>query len=339
MSVRVVAPCRLHFGLLHVPIPGLTHWPDGTPVRQFGGVGLMVESPAVTVEIRRSSEWSAIGSLAGRALAFVKLIWERVPQLHYRTGAFHVTAEGPPEHIGLGVGTSLGMAVAHALFREIDWPIPDPPIGLARLAGRGLRSGIGVHGAWSGGLLVDGGKENDTNIAPHVDRVALPSTWRVVLVRPSLQSEWHGEREIAAFDRPRDPTSAFATTSRLCEIVYGELLPAARAGDFIGFSSAVRGYNRVAGEPFTADQGGPYSSSEVGSVIEKLLSRSFKGVGQSSWGPTVFAFAEDDNSAQAILTILRQDGIEAIVSPINESGQLVTHAEVKHIRYGQVPRE
>ena len=45
MNVRVVAPCRLHFGLLHVPTIGFTHWPDGTPVRKFGGVGERNEMP------------------------------------------------------------------------------------------------------------------------------------------------------------------------------------------------------------------------------------------------------------------------------------------------------
>ena len=45
MSVRVVAPCRLHFGLFHVPVDGLTHYPDGRPVRKFGGLGMMIENP------------------------------------------------------------------------------------------------------------------------------------------------------------------------------------------------------------------------------------------------------------------------------------------------------
>jgi predicted sugar kinase len=79
MTVRVAAPCRLHFGLLHVPVPGLAHWPDRTPVRTFGGAGLMIESPAVTVSFSSDEPFSVAGSLADRARSVLI-------QLHQKLG-------------------------------------------------------------------------------------------------------------------------------------------------------------------------------------------------------------------------------------------------------------
>src|SRR5262245_40014863 len=110
MTVRVVAPCRLHFGLLHVPVPGLTHWPDGTPIRQFGGMGLMVESPSVTVEYTPDEPSSVEGSLADRARGTLLLLQQKLDGRASPSG--RLVAEGPPEHVGLGVGTALSLALA-----------------------------------------------------------------------------------------------------------------------------------------------------------------------------------------------------------------------------------
>src|SRR5262245_57463570 len=100
MTVRVVAPCRLHFGLLHVPVSGMTHWPDSSPVRLFGGAGLMIESPAVTVSFTTGEPFSAAGSLAGRARGG---LFQFQQKLGIREPSGRIEADGPPEHVGLGV--------------------------------------------------------------------------------------------------------------------------------------------------------------------------------------------------------------------------------------------
>jgi predicted sugar kinase len=75
-------------------------------------------------------------------------------------------------------------------------------------------------------------------------------------------------------------------------------VPAVKSQDFAAFSDAVQRYNRLAGEPFAADQGGPYSGPEVTAVIDALRAWGAAGVGQTSWGPTVFAFAQDEGEAR-----------------------------------------
>src|SRR5438046_2232982 len=102
MNVRVVAPCRLHFGLFHVPVEGLTHWPDGTTVRRFGGVGLMIDRPRVVVRVEPADDWSAEGPLADRALGYARRAAAFVRSEQRRP--VRVTVEEcPPEHVGLGV--------------------------------------------------------------------------------------------------------------------------------------------------------------------------------------------------------------------------------------------
>src|SRR5260370_41078345 len=61
---------RMDFGLLSFP-SGL-NWPNHLgevtmPARRFGGVGLMVQSPGIELQIRPTKNWSAQGPLAERA--------------------------------------------------------------------------------------------------------------------------------------------------------------------------------------------------------------------------------------------------------------------------------
>src|SRR5436853_520758 len=79
--IKVQAPSRLHFGLLSFPSD--TNWPNHLgqttmPARRFGGVGLMVQSPRIALQIRPAKSWSAQGPLAERALAFARLFMDYV---------------------------------------------------------------------------------------------------------------------------------------------------------------------------------------------------------------------------------------------------------------------
>ena len=169
MTVRIVAPCRLHFGLLHVPITGFDHWPDGRPVRKFGGLGLMIDGPNVTVEIGNRIG----GNAHARASGFIKAIQAQRPEYRERIERLSLWAESPAEHIGLGVGTALGMAVARATCAALHLELPYRE--LAKLVGRGQRSGIGVHGFETGGFLFDEGKWHDDDLPTIRERLTLPA--------------------------------------------------------------------------------------------------------------------------------------------------------------------
>ncbi|CAN5209791.1 beta-ribofuranosylaminobenzene 5-phosphate synthase [soil metagenome] len=294
MIVRVSAPCRLHFGLLHVPVPGLTHWPDGTPLRPFGGLGLMIDGPFIDVMIEPAAEWSVTGCLSTRARQFIDKLQSPQP--------LSVTANGPPEHIGLGVGTALGLAVAHAIA-IINGESKPAVQKLAKQTGRGERSRIGLAGFQSGGFIVDLGHA-DNDILPQC--LPFPEDWRVVVMTPPIPTRWHGDRERRAFQSNRTADEALETTTRLTRLIDDSILPALQARQFHKFAPALHNYNRIAGEHFADVQGGIYSDPTIAELIEFLCIEGYDGVGQSSWGPSVFVLCESQRDAERLFEWLKR---------------------------------
>lgn len=298
---RVSAPCRLHFGLLSVPVstPTSSSESGAQPNRRaFGGVGLMIDRPGLSVTVSNSESWTFEGPLANRAQLFAQRFLATVPEVSHRPLRVHVE-RCPPEHTGLGVGTQLGLAVAHGIAAELG--IGDlSAVELATRIGRGERSAIGIHGFEGGGLIVEPGKLEGEAVAPLLVRMQLPSEWRIVLLIPSDVPAWHGAREREAFERMSHERIE-ALTDSLCRIALRELVPSAMSGDLDRFGEAVHSFNRRAGEPFADVQGGPYSSGEVGALIAAVRSWGVKGVGQSSWGPAVFAVVGSEEEAELLV--------------------------------------
>ncbi|MFO0823790.1 MAG: hypothetical protein U0792_11845 [Gemmataceae bacterium] len=287
---RVVAPSRLHFGLFHVPAAGKHHPGE----RAFGGVGLMIDTPSIVVTTEAADSWRFEGMLASRAQTFAMRFMQTVPEGQRRP--FQVLVErAPAEHTGLGVGTQLGLAIAKSLSLALGEP-PCDSRSLAQRVGRGERSAIGVHGFDHGGLLVDAGKLPGEQVSPLLAQIRLPEQWRVVVFVSPVSGNWHGHTERTAFASARggDP----AALRRLAETA---IIPAAEAADVRAFGDAAYEFNRLAGEPFASAQGGVYASAGLTELIAELRQSGVHGVGQSSWGPTVFAIVPDSDTALSLV--------------------------------------
>jgi beta-ribofuranosylaminobenzene 5'-phosphate synthase len=303
---RVWTPSRLHFGLLTLA-GDQDAWPDRRgelvlPARRFGGVGLMVEQPGVQVAVSAAGAWSAEGSLAKRALAFALHFAESVrrerPDADLPPMRM-VVEQAPAEHIGLGVGTQLGLAVAQSL--AATWNLSFDAPELARLAGRGLRSALGVHGFAQGGFLVESGKRaGQEGLAPLAARASFPPEWRLVLATPREAPGLHGPREHAAFARLTVLPDRAARTDALCRLALLGMLPALAEADLAAFGECLFDFNARVGEAFAAVQGGVYSGPRVAECVEFLRGEGIRGVGQSSWGPTVFAVVGDEERAEQV---------------------------------------
>ncbi len=292
--IRVVAPSRVHFGLFRVPKAGETE----LGARAFGGVGLMVEHPGVVVTVKPADSWQFEGLLASRAQVFATRFVLALPEDRRRP--FQILVERcPPEHTGLGVGTQLGLAVAKALaVASGEGELPSAE--LAARVGRGERSAIGVHGFDWGGLLVDAGKLPQEEVSPLLARVALPDAWRVVLFTLPVAAGWHSHHERRAF-----ATASGGDPDSLRHLTESAIVPAAQSGDIDAFGAAVHEFNQKAGEPFSAAQGGAYASPEIAALIDEVRTCGVRGVGQSSWGPTVFAVAPDSDAALSLVQRFR----------------------------------
>jgi beta-ribofuranosylaminobenzene 5'-phosphate synthase len=290
--IRVVAPSRLHFGLFRVPT---ANEPDAD-TRAFGGIGLMIEQPGVVVDVRPAESWQFEGPLASRAQGFATRFMLSLPEERRRP--FQVLVERcPAEHTGLGVGTQLGLAVAKALAVAVEQDLASPE--LAVRVGRGERSAIGVHGFDLGGLIVEAGKQRGQAVSPLVEHVAIPPEWRVVLFTPPGTSRWHGDRESAAF-----ATAAAGEPEVLVRLAEAAG-DAANHHDIDAFGEAIHEFNRKAGEPFAASQGGVYASAEIARLIADVRECGVRGVGQSSRGPTVFAVVPAPDTAMSLVLRFR----------------------------------
>jgi beta-ribofuranosylaminobenzene 5'-phosphate synthase len=305
-SVTITAPSRLHFGLFAVSGGDAAPKPEAAaiPPRRFGGVGLMLERPGVRLSAQPAREWSACGAGALRALGFAQRFVTTLPEERRRPFAV-VVERCPPEHSGLGTGTQLGLAVAKALAALTGLEHEDAA-ALAQRVGRGLRSSLGIHGFEHGGFLVEAGKTAPAAIAPLVVRHDFPEPWRVLLVIPHGLHGEHGAREIEAFAKLAPTDHDAARTDALSRLALLGMLPALVERDLLNFGEAVHEFNRKAGEWFAAWQGGVYSHPRVADLIAALRREGLRGVGQSSWGPAVFAIDEEDR-----LQAVRRTFIEA----------------------------
>ncbi len=317
--VRVVTSSRLHFGMLSVNQPGQ---------RRYGGVGAMVDAPGLEVIFRPAERFEAAGPLADRALQAARLVarsLEPIPKTSEVSKTSEVCAgkageppcrieilRAPPLHVGLGTGTQLAMAVAAGLNAWLQRPpiasVSERPSHvtadwLARCVGRGRRSAIGLYGFAHGGLLYESGKTDEEEIAPLGARVELPPAWRFVLVRPRDLRGLCDEAEREAFAGL--PPVPVERTEMLRRESLDRLLPAAAEGRFEEFSESLYRFGHAAGLSFAAWQGGAFSGQRLAALVDWIRARGIRGVGQTSWGPTLFAALPDESSAQEFLARLR----------------------------------
>jgi beta-RFAP synthase len=298
--VRIRTPSRLHFGLLG--------WGPRAS-RQFGGVGLMIEAPGLELIAEPAPRWRAEGPLAARSLQVAEQVAARcaaagsaIPPARLRI------VRAPAEHAGLGTGTQLSLAVARVLTRLAG--LPEPSLAtLAALTGRGLRSGVGLHGFARGGLIVDGGHRASGGIPPLLARLPFPSDWSILVLLPESGPGVHGPAEAHAF--AQIPAVPEATTDRLCRLVLLGLLPAVVEHDLESFGAALAELQDLVGRCFAPAQGGVYARPELEPIVTDLRARGLHGVGQSSWGPALYGFSEApaDREARILDTIRDRFGL------------------------------
>lgn len=319
-SVTITTGSRLHFGLLaHRPQTG----------REFGGVGVMIDSPGWTVRIEkleadgesRIQTTSQVTAAAPDIKARVDQIVSRCRDISPTAGwAVRVSIESAiPSHRGLGSGTQLALAIA----RGLDLVLADgtrPCDELARFAGRGLRSAVGTWGFELGGCIFEGGRTQDDPVGRFISQVAVPADWRFVLITPQSGVGLSGGEEASAFDRLTGMSTEL--TAELCRIAAMELLPAMQAGDFQPAADALGRYGQLAGEYFAPVQNGIYLHPAMAQVSDRLGTNGWTGFAQTSWGPTCFVMCDSDQMAADVCETVRgmsniPNASVEVVAPLN----------------------
>jgi beta-ribofuranosylaminobenzene 5'-phosphate synthase len=156
-------------------------------------------------------------------------------------------------------------------------------------------------------------------------RAPFPEHWRVVLVLDPARQGLHGADERSAFAAlPPFPERAAAD---ICRLVLMQALPAVAEQDLAGFGAAIRAIQRILGDHFAPVQGGRrFTSAAVATCLDALERAGAHGVGQSSWGPTGFAFAESADEAEHLAALTRSHARGAldirIVAALNSGADI-----------------
>ena len=302
VPARVVAeaPARLHLGFLD---------PSASLGRHFASLGLVIDDFGTCVEVQPASVNEVDVMEAHDAGLEPRLAW-MLARLQGETGAGHplrvILHRAAPAHCGLGSGTQLALALGSA-FADAHGLALDGR-RLAAMLGRGERSGIGIAGFARGGLLLDGGPGTDGRPAPLLARAEFPAEWRVILLMDDALDGLHGnaERQAMANLPPFAPQRAAA----MCHQVLMKILPAVIEREFVPFAEGVSEVQREIGAYFADAQGGSmFTSPAVGGALAWISERFAAGIGQSSWGPTGFAFVESEARATEVLDAARAAGV------------------------------
>lgn len=290
--VRVTAPARLHLGFLDL---------HGGLGRRFGGIGLAIDAPATVLSAEPAASLEILGGVEQDRVARAVEAAARALDVEALV-RITVHAHIPP-HAGLGSGTQLALAAAAALARlHASEPAAR---ALARVTQRGQRSGIGIAAFDDGGFLLDGGRGADDTPPPQLLRLAFPEDWRVLLVFDASERGLAGQDEIAAF---RDlPPMLESCSGILCRHVLMQVLPGLVEQRFDTFVAGIETVQRLLGDHFSVVQRGRCTSARVASALERAVALGARGHGQSSWGPTGFAFLPRACTAEEIRERLVSD--------------------------------
>jgi beta-ribofuranosylaminobenzene 5'-phosphate synthase len=292
-AVTVDAPARLHLGFLD---------PNASLGRAFGSVGLSIDGLGTRITAQHADVQTIAGAHnAGQHARIARLL----DQLHAAYG-------GPPlavdvhqasrAHAGLGSGTQLALAVGTAFVRLLGRPVSSAE--LARLAGRGARSGIGMLAFDHGGLIVDGGPgsaagKSTARVPSMLARHPFPDAWRVLLVDDTRREGLHGDEERRALAALEPFPQELA--AHLCHLALMLVLPGVVEHDFELFARGITELQRTIGAYFAPVQGGVFASAAVAAALDAVAAQQPAGIGQTSWGPTGFAFLPGADAAARAL--------------------------------------
>lgn len=298
-AVCIEAYARLHLGVLDL---------RGSGGRWFGGIGAAASAPSLLLSASPADTLTVEGDDADRATAFAR---QFLDHHHLPGGAAIRVHRALPSHAGLGSGTQLALSIARALA-ELHALDADPR-ALARAMGRAQRSAIGTWTFAGGGLVVEGGRRSRSDdCGPLIARLLFPESWRCVVVVPDGPPGISGADEAEAFAKLPPPSER--DVEHVSHLVLMTLLPALADGDLESFGRALTEIQEVTGRWFAPAQGGTFASGPSRALVRQLAEWGAAGVGQSSWGPTVYGIVEGADAAARLA--------ERVKTALGSSGQV-----------------
>ena len=315
--VIVETPSRIHLALIDLA---------GDLGRVDGGVGLALKDPSILVEAARGEELSVRGENADRGMAAAEAVMKRfdLPGADIRIRSCY------QQHVGLGAGTQLAMAVGKALCDL--YGITASARDIAGAVGRGGTSGIGVAAFEMGGFIVDGGhsfgpgrdkidyrpSSASLGVAPPpvIMRADLPDDWRFLLATPKVSKGAFGQEELDVFGTYCPVPKG--DVAELCREIVVRMMPSVLEGEIDIFGAAINRIQELGFKRVEVELAHPI----VRTLMEEMREAGAAGAGLSSFGPTVYAVADSNarDIEAAAAEAMEEVGGEVVVTRSRNSG-------------------
>jgi beta-ribofuranosylaminobenzene 5'-phosphate synthase len=287
----------------------------GTP-RACGGIGFAIQANPV----RWSLEKSPVDALTGidRLDASAKAqIASAIRELRRQTDIPATSISllsHPDQHSGFGTKTALLTSLIEGLNLLHD--LQFDPDQVRRITGRGGTSGIGIHTAFTGGLVWDGGHQQGDYprfapsgqltpicLPPLIGRWDFPDAFRVVLFNSTAPGRLGGTEEAEFFERVC-PVSKAETLAAFGGVFHG-FIPGVVTRDIDLLREGLIEIHRTGFKRYELE----IQESNVRDLYQKLASRKRVGVGLSSLGPLIYAIVlETDVETMRWIEASRQEG-------------------------------
>ncbi|MEM1845437.1 MAG: hypothetical protein QW558_01905 [Desulfurococcaceae archaeon] len=293
VNIFIKTPSRLHLGFYNFNRENIA----------YGGIGLAIDNPNIELIISKNNRLEIVNETN---IELNDVVEKTVNTLEI-SGFKLIVKSAIPRHIGLGSTTQLLLAISYGLSKlyGLKYSVRE----LAVKLGRGYVSGIGISVFEKGGLIIDSGRRLDNNILREVEtihdlplpiaRYSLPRKWFFILITPRVSKRISDEFEKQFLEKP------FKIDDNLQCKLYAtlllELIPSVIRRDIVGFGKALSKIQYITGEYFSKYQYGLFCCRESEEAVNIMLSKGVYGVGQSSWGPTVYGLVDNYSRALKIL--------------------------------------
>jgi len=247
----------------------------------YGSLGAAIEIPQFTLTVKECDKLS-IEASSDYAKELIKHVSD---YLGVRDVCVSLSGY-VKHHVGLGSTTRIVMAalVGITTLKRMDVNVID----LAFKLGRGKVSSVGIYSFMYGNLVVDTGfkvSNSSRGYPKPLVIIPIPRDWYVVIALPEDRIGLREDEE----NKILSNVEVFHDQSDLYKHVV-TLMTAAMHKDFKLFSESLRNIQLLTGKYFSKYQGGIFCCDVSYDIIKIMEENGIKGVGQSSWGPTVYGF-------------------------------------------------
>ena len=285
---------RIHVTLLDMSANGY---------RQNGGIGFYINSPSLLVKIEKSKHNCIIDK---RELPYnfsfnVELLLSWLDQLIDSLNiqqSFNISIFGDiPSHFGFGASTSIRMSCIEGINILLDLNLSQDEI--IKYSNRGGTSGVGVHGYFSGGLILDLGhdfsengkllpsrsKEKYKNLPLLLRNIKLPN-WDVgILIPKNIAPKSHNEEKIFFNSTcPIPAASVYETTYHSIFGVCASVMSKSK-------KSFYKSINNIQNQTWKKAERNLYPSLKP--FEQQLFNSKAEAIGMSSLGPLLYFFSEN----------------------------------------------